>query len=125
MLSQISQRTNVLFYNFEIKEAVLYNNTTDEKLISHFLPTNIKSFSDPAFSATKTTRKLTTKFPEQRIKYEMNVTFLKNLDHLFVWRSPAEITIMAVARFCWPDVAIYEDNCNVLVIMAVQFSTGF
>ena len=59
MLSQISQRTNVLFYNFEIKEAVLYNNTTDEKLISHFLPTNIKSFSDPAFSATKTTRKLT------------------------------------------------------------------
>ena len=47
------------FYNYEIKEAVVYNNTTDERLISHFLPTNIKSFSDPAFSATKTTRKLT------------------------------------------------------------------
>ena len=52
----------------------------------------------------------------------MNITLLlKSLDHLFVWRSPAEITIMAVARFCWPDVAIYEDNCNVLVITAVQF----
>ena len=68
----------------------------------------------------------TTKFPEQRIKYEMIITLLlKSLDHLFVWRSPAEITIMAVARFCWPDVAIYEDNCNVLVITAVQFSTEF
>ena len=55
----------------------------------------------------------------------MNVTFLKNLDHLFVWRSPAEITIMAVARFCWPDVTIYEDDCDVLVITAVQFSTEF
>ena len=56
----------------------------------------------------------------------MNITLLlKSLDHLFVWRSPAEITIMAVARFCWPDVAIYEDNCNVLVITAVQFSTEY
>ena len=56
----------------------------------------------------------------------MNITLLlKSLDHLFVCRSPAEITIMAVARFCWPYVAICEDNSNVLVITAVQFSTEF